>query len=101
MSYQDVAMLPKRETNRSTVGVILRERCSDDGVVGQMPEMGKFLSVCTIVVGREKGVERVVVIVSSPLSSGFEMSACHPDTVYSTRAAESLERHAGDVMVGA
>ena len=33
----------QRETNRSTVGVILRERCSDDGVVGQMPEIGKVL----------------------------------------------------------
>ena len=42
LSYQDVAMI-HRETNRSTVGVILRERCSDDGVVGQMPEIGKVL----------------------------------------------------------
>ena len=33
----------RQETNRSTVGVILRERCSDDGVVGQMPEIGKVL----------------------------------------------------------
>ena len=70
-------------------------------LLGKCRKSGKFLSVRTIVVGREKGVERVVVIVSSPLSSGFKMSACHPDTVYSTRAAEFLERHAGDVMVGA
>ena len=33
----------EREMNRSTVGVILRERCSDDGVVGRMPEIGKVL----------------------------------------------------------
>ena len=94
-------MIPKRETNRSTVGVILRGRWLDDGVVRKIPELMKSMLVHTIVVGREKGVERVVVIVSSPLSSGFEMSACHPDTVHPMQAAEPLERHAGDVMVGA
>ena len=33
----------EKETNRSAVGMILRERCSDDGVVGRMPEIGKVL----------------------------------------------------------
>ena len=42
LSYQDVAMI-HRETNRSTVDTMLRERWSDDGVVGQMPEIGKVL----------------------------------------------------------
>ena len=30
-------------TNRSTVGVMLRGRWSDDRVVGEMPEIGKVL----------------------------------------------------------
>ena len=41
---------------------MLRERWSDDGVVGQMPKTGKSLLVSSIVVGRQNGVERVVII---------------------------------------
>ena len=100
LSYQDVAMIPKRDEPfhcwRDTTRALFRWRsCWANAGNRESPcRWARSLS-------EEKGVERVVVIVSSPLSSGFEMSACHPDTVYSTRAAESLERHAGDVMVGA
>lgn len=58
-----------RETNRSTVGRMLRGCCSNDGNVGQMTEKTeRSLSMRAVVVEIEIGVERVVVEIASPLS---------------------------------
>ena len=91
----------EREMNRSTVGVILRERCSDDGVVGRMPEIGKVLVGELDRCRKRKESKESLSSCHRRCHQASRMSACHTDTVYSTRAAESLERHAGDVMVGA
>ncbi len=80
---------------------MLRKRCSDDGVVGQIQEMGKLFSVRTIVVGRERSQKNCFSLCPRRRYWAWKMSTCHTDIVSSTRAAESLERHASHVMVGA